>query len=291
VYIHRTFRAAFTSIFRAEFLFCPIEKRKLKVSKMKLKKFLKVIVVLLFTYFPPTYGHITNYIFSNADTITHADSLVIPNDVTADSVIEKYIESIGGSDSIKNVVDRTTVMRGTVQGQNVTIVSYQKSPNKLKQDIKFGTFNQQLLYDGQKGVMSTGENEIEILDEELEKLKAEATLDFILHPGDYGVKITLVGMKMVEAKNCYEVRFALPGGTNWTQFFDAESGYKVKEEKKVVTKQGSFDQQTFFYDYKPVNGVKYPFRIKQSFGAQQLEFNVSSIKINSGLKDELFTIK
>ena len=258
---------------------------------MKLKKFLKFIIVLLFTYFPPTYGHITNYFFCDADTITNADSLVIPKDLTADSVIQKYIESIGGSDSIKNVVDRTTVMRGTVQGQNVTIVSYQKSPNKLKQDIKFGTFNQRLLYDGQKGVMSTGENEIEILDEELEKLKAEATLDFILHPADYGVQIILVGMKIIEAKNCYEVRFTLPSGTNWTQFFDAESGYKVKEEKKVVTKQGSFDQQTFFYDYKPVNGVKYPFRIKQSFGAQQLEFNVSSIKTNSGLKDEIFTIK
>ncbi len=291
MYIHLTFHAAFASIFKEEFLFCPIEKRILKVPKMQLKKILKIIVILLLIYFPPASGYITNYIISDSDTITNADSLVIPKDFTADSVIQKYIASIGGSDSIKNVLDRTTVMRGTVQGQNVTIVSYQKSPNKLKQDIKFGTFNQQLLFDGQKGVMSTGENEIEILDEELEKLRAEATLDWILHPAEYGVKITLVGMKMIETKNCYEVRFTLPGGTNWTQFFDAELGYKVKEEKKVITKQGSFDQQTFFYDYKPVNGVKYPFRIKQSFGAQQLEFNVSSIKTNSGLKDELFTIK
>lgn len=258
---------------------------------MKLKLFLKIFPIFLFTCYPPANAFSICCIFSYADTIRDADSLIIPNDVTADSVIQKYIKSIGGADSINNVVDRTTVMRGTIQGQNVTIVSYQKSPNKLKQDIKFGAFNQQLLYDGQKGVMSNGENEIEIVDEELEKLKAEATLDFILHPADYGVKIILVGMKLIEAKNCYEISFGLPSGTNWTQFFDAESGYKVKEEKKIITKQGSFDQQTFFYDYKVVGGMKYPFRIKQSFGAQQLEFNVSSIKVNSGLKDELFTIK
>lgn len=258
---------------------------------MKLKFFLKIIPIFLFLFYPVAKAYNIGYIFSYVDTISSEDSLTIPNDVTADSIVQKYIEAIGGADSINKVIDRTTVMRGTVQGQNVTIVSYQKYPNKLKQDIKFGTFNQQLLYDGQKGVMSTGENEIEIVEEELEKLKAEATLDFILHPADYGVKINLVGMKLIEAKNCYEIIFTLPSGTYWTQYFDAESGYKVKEEKKVVTKQGSFDQQTFFYDYKQVNGVKYPFRIKQSFGVQQLEFNVSSIKINSGLKDELFTIK
>lgn len=257
---------------------------------MKSNIIIKLLAVLLFTNLYSIYGFTTTYQLENADTITNTDSLSVPEGVTAESVIQKYIESIGGEDSIKNVIDRTTVMRGSIQGQNVTIVSYQKAPNKLKQDIKLGTFNQELLFDGQKGVMTTGENVIDILGEELEKLEAEATLDFILHPEDYGVKISLVGMKIIETKNCFEINFVLPSGTYWTQFFDAESGYKVKEEKQVVTKQGSFDQETFFYEYKSINGVKYPFRIKQSFGAQQLEFNVSSVKINSGLKDEIFVI-
>lgn len=265
----------------------------MNIKGIKVKSYFSRII------FTTSFFICSSYSFSNTvnelvfehDTLKSTDGQTVPDSITASSVIQNYIDAIGGTDSIANVTDRTTIMRGSVQGQNVTIVSYQKFPNKLKQEIKIGSLNQQLLFDGQKGFMITGENEIEITGEEFEKLSMESTLDFILHPEDFGVKITLAGMKIVEGKNCYELDFVLPSGTYWTQFFDVETGYKVKEEKQVVTAKGSFDQETFFYDYKSINGIKYPFRIRQSFGAQQLEFNVSSVKINSGLRDEIFVIK
>jgi outer membrane lipoprotein-sorting protein len=39
-----------------------------------------------------------------------------------------------------------------------------------------------------------------------------------------------------------------------------------------------------------VEGVKYPFVIKQSIGPQTIEFQVDSIKINTGIPDTKFEL-
>ena len=49
-------------------------------------------------------------------------------------------------------------------------------------------------------------------------------------------------------------------------------------------------QETFYSDYKEVDGLKFPFKIIQSFGMQTIEMNVSSVKLNEGLKDSIFEI-
>jgi zinc protease len=47
---------------------------------------------------------------------------------------------------------------------------------------------------------------------------------------------------------------------------------------------------TEFSDYREVDGVKFPFAIKQSAGPQMIEMKVIAVKINSKLKDELFRV-
>ena len=44
------------------------------------------------------------------------------DDITAKQVIEKYITAIGGRDSLENVKNKTTVLRGTVSGIDVTMI-------------------------------------------------------------------------------------------------------------------------------------------------------------------------
>jgi hypothetical protein len=101
--------------------------------------------------------------FSQQDSLTaQSDSLEsasdtietkIPEGLTAKDVINNYVTAIGGADKIFSIVDRTTIMRGSVQGINITIVSYQKAPNKIKQQIKAGANEQLIVFDGEKGVM------------------------------------------------------------------------------------------------------------------------------------------
>jgi len=215
----------------------------------------------------------------------------IPEGLTARDVINNYISAIGGTDKIYNIVDRTTIMRGSVQGINITIVSYQKAPNKLKQQIKAGANEQLIIFNGEKGIMEMAGEKKEITGGELEKLKYEATLSLLTDPGHHGVQLNLEGIENIEDKDAYKVIMTLPSGIKWTQFYDVESGLKVKEQKFINSPMGLFQQGIIYEDYKEVEGVLYPFKIKQSIGAQSMEFTVSSIKINSGLADREFEIE
>jgi hypothetical protein len=210
--------------------------------------------------------------------------------ITANEVIDNYLEAIGGKDLFAEVEDRTTIMRGTAMGQNLTILVKQKIPAKLYQEIKVGEMKQNVYFDGERGMMVIGDNNIKIEKKELEKLKAEATMNLLLDPETYRLKIFLTGVEQVDSINCYVVKMVLPSGLRWRQYYSVETGFKLKEIKELYTQQGLFEQESFYSDYRNVDGLKYPFKIVQNMGMQKLELNVSSIKLNTGISDEIFEI-
>ena len=220
----------------------------------------------------------------------HVTMKQVPEGLAAKDVIDNYLEAIGGKEKFSRVEDRTTIMRGEIMGQNLSIVIKQKVPNKLKQNIRSGEMKQTILYDGTKGVMIVGDEITEMGNKKLEKLKLEAAMNFLLDPEAYGVSLELKGIESVDSTDCYKIELTTEGGTNWVQFYSIDSGLKIKEVKEVETTQGSFQQETFYSDYKEVDGLKFPFKIKQSFGMQTIEMNVSSVKFNRGLKDSDFEI-
>ncbi|MBT8385992.1 MAG: hypothetical protein KJO12_01150, partial [Ignavibacteria bacterium] len=132
--------------------------------------------------------------------------------ITAHEVIDNYLEAIGGRDLFAEIEDRTTIMRGTAMGQNLTILVKQKIPAKLYQEIKVGEMKQNVYFDGKRGMMVIGNNNIEIEKKELEKLKIEATMNLLLDPESYGLTISLAGIEPVDSVDCYQVKMVLPSG-------------------------------------------------------------------------------
>jgi len=214
----------------------------------------------------------------------------VPEGLTANDVIDIYLEAIGGKEKFSTIEDRTTTMRGEIMGQNLSIVIKQKAPTKLYQVILIGEMKQTILYNGTKGVMIIGEEITEFDNKKLENLKLETAMNFLLDPEAYGVSLELTGIETVDSSLCYKIVLITEKITNWVQFYSIDSGLKVKEVKEVETTQGSLQQETLYSDYKEVDGLKFPFSIKQSVGRQTIEMNVSSVKLNMGLEDSVFEI-
>ena len=213
-----------------------------------------------------------------------------PVNITARAVINKYIYAIGGMEKFKSIKDRTTVMIGTAMGQPIKIIIKQKYPDKLFQDLKAGEVDQLLYYSNGNGTMVIGDKKITLEGKELERLKVDATMQFLLEPETYGVNSEYVGRELVDSTDCFEIKYVLPSGIRWFQYYSEETGLKIKETKEIQTNQGLFDQETYFSDYREVDGIKFPFSITQYFGNQEIELTVGSIEINTGLEDKIFEV-
>ncbi|MFZ2865783.1 MAG: hypothetical protein WA440_13605 [Ignavibacteriaceae bacterium] len=217
------------------------------------------------------------------------DSLEVSNQ-KAKEVIERYLTAIGGREALSNIEDRTTIMRGSAMGQSLTMIVKQKAPNKMRQEVKAGGMDQLVVFDGEKGIMKVAEQKIDIAGKELEQLKIEATLNILLDPESFGIKISFEGEENTGDVNMFKVKFILPSGIRWFEYFDAATGLKVKEEKELQTEMGIIQQTVNYDNYTEVDGIKYPFKITQSVAGQVIDVAVSSIKINKGLSDDLFVI-
>jgi outer membrane lipoprotein-sorting protein len=196
---------------------------------------------------------------SNEKTIEESASL----ELTAEDVIEKYLEAIGGRKQIESMADRSTTMSGTTMGKTLGIVVKQKAPSMLRQEINTGTIKQTIIFDGEKGVMLMGEQKSELGGNELDKLKIEAQMNFLLNPESFGVRPDLIGIEIIDSVQCYNISMNM---------------------------DDSFEQESLFSDYREVDGLKFPFKITQTLGAQTIELNIEMIEINTGLQDVLFEI-
>ena len=205
-------------------------------------------------------------------------------------VIEKYLDAIGGRDALAKVEDRTTIMRGTAMGQSLTIIVKQKAPNKMRQEVKAGGMDQTIIFDGEKGVMKAATQSVEVTGKELEQLKTEASMELMLDPESFGIKLSYEGSEKINGKDAHKIKMTLPSGIRWFTYFDAESGLKIKEQKEMQTQMGLIEQVVVYDNYTEVDGIKYPFKLTQSFGPQSVEMTVSSVKVNKGLSDDIFVI-
>ena len=258
---------------------------------MMVKNITRYVFLFLISTTINTYAtSLQDSVGSSQDSILTELSIEDSLGITAYEVIDNYLEAIGGRDLFAEVEDRTTIMRGTAMGQNLTILVKQKVPAKLYQEIKVGEMKQNVYFDGERGMMIIGDNNIEIEKKELEKLKVEATLKMLLDPESYGLMISLTGIEQVDSIDCYVVKMVLPSGLRWQQYYSVETSFKLKEIKELHTQQGLFEQESFYSDYRDVSGLKFPFKILQNMGMQKLELNVSSIKLNTGISDDVFVI-
>jgi hypothetical protein len=161
----------------------------------------------------------------------------------------------------------------------------------MRQIIEAGQFKQNIYFDGKEGIMTAGGKTFDIKDAEYESLKYESSLYLLVELDSLGIKLKYDGLDTVNGLQAYKVEMIFPSGTKWTQYYDTNTWLKIKESKKVVLPQGTFTRDTYFGDYRDVDGVKYPFSVEQQLGNQRVDYVVSSIKTNTNLNDDLFTIK
>jgi predicted Zn-dependent peptidase len=210
-----------------------------------------------------------------------AMTLPIPEGMTAETVINKYITAIGGEEKVMAVKTTVTIANATIQGTPLVMTMKAAAPNKSSQEISvMGNTMQKTVFNGTSGYSSSRGQKKEMTAEEISKAKAEGGIfkDLAYASGE------LLRIEPLEGKNAIVLKYK-----DSEVYYDMTSGLKVKEVKTVKTPDGKeVKTPTVYSDYKEVNGVKFPHAIGIKSGPMNLDFVVQEIKVNEGVSDADF---
>ena len=228
----------------------------------------------------------TDYIINYFDvdgnpTEKPAMTLPIPEGMTAENVVDKYIAAIGGKDKVMAVKTTMTVANATIQGTPLVMTMKAAAPNKVSQEISvMGNTMQKTVFNGTTGYSSSRGQKKDMTAEEIAKAKTESGIfkDLTYASGE------LLRVEPLEGKNAIVLKYK-----DSEIYYDMTSGLKVKEVKTATGPDGKeIKVPTVYADYKEVNGVKFPHSIGIKSGPMNLDFVVQEIKVNEGVSDADF---
>jgi zinc protease len=216
----------------------------------------------------------------------------IPVGLTAEKVIENYIKAIGGSEKLKSVSDQVMKMSTEMQGMKIEMTATYKVPNKILVITSVGgNVMQKKVFDGERGQVEAMGQKMELSGKQLEDMKIQAKLFPELEYKSLGFELKLAEIEDIDGKPAYKVQIASPQGTSKSEFFDVASGLKVRSITSQETQMGPMTVISNMGDYREVNGIKFPFALKQQVGPQALDLKVNSIEMNKSVSDDLFVIE
>jgi hypothetical protein len=95
-------------------------------------------------------------------------------------------------------------------------------------------------------------------------------------------------MEAVDGRPSYRLKVIYPSGMIETEFYEVLSGLKIRKISHMDTREQSIETMVELGDYRAVNGVKFPFSLKQHVGDQMIDIKVESITVDGPPNPALF---
>lgn len=212
---------------------------------------------------------------------------------TADEVISRYIDAIGGRNNLDNVTSLYIESDGQIAGRDIIIKTYTLDGKGYKSVLIIPGLEITECYNDSLGWSSLIMNSLPVN----EKMSAEGYNTgkhqiFIASPFlDYkerGYKAELAG----EETDNVVIKMTSPDSISSIHYFDKKTGYLVKTKTRKEATGSMLDNTIFYYDYRETNGIKLPFQVVSSQGF--LGFGISGIitkvEVNKPMDLSLFAM-
>jgi zinc protease len=208
-----------------------------------------------------------------------------PEGYTAETVMEKYIDAIGGREMLENIQDMKIDMTASAMGMQFQMINYQKAPHYSLQKMMMGDMvMQQVLFDGEKAVVASQMGRQEFTEgEEFEQMKMQSVMNMELKYKELGFEKQLLGVESMDGQDAFKIEVVSPGGVKSHEYYAVDTGYKIKSI--------AADSQTTFSDYQGVDGYYMPYKIVTEAGPQIIQMTIDNVEINAGLGTEVFVIE
>lgn len=211
---------------------------------------------------------------------------------SAKKILANYVKAIGGKKAVQKITTRFS--KGTIEispmGIKGTVEAYNAAPDKSYSAGNLTGIGQLIeAYDGKNG-WSTNPIQGTRDKSGQELLQSKIAADFYrdinldkLYP-----KIEVKGIEKVGGKDAYVVIATPDGIPPETFYFDTVSGLLVRSDSTAITPEGNAAIKTFYDDYRDVDGVKIPFKIRAVLPQFELITTLTEVINNQSISDSKF---
>jgi hypothetical protein len=222
---------------------------------------------------------------------------------TADEVIDRCLAAMGGRAAFSKLVSRSTtgtITLSTPAGDITgSIETLNAAPNKSRSTIKAdlsafgaGQMTREQRFDGKSGyVMDTLQGNRAITGNQLDNLRNGSFPHPFLNYKERGTTAQLIGREKVGEREAFVVNFDPTSGSIMRVYIDAETYLPAKMVVKAeVPELGQeVEQTTEYLDYREVDGIKLPFRLRASSAIQNFTITVTKVEHNIPIDETLFS--
>jgi photosynthetic reaction center cytochrome c subunit len=191
-----------------------------------------------------------------------------PKEPTADQLLEKYIQAVGGTQKLAALT--SFLGKGTYEGydtyhEKVPFEIYGKAPAQLTTVAHTQNGDTTTTFDGREGWLASVEKPVGLLPllpgAELDSIKMDAALWF-----PAGIKQALTDWRSgfpittIDDKDVTIIQGTAANRSRIKLFFDNQTGLLVRQLRYSDTPVGTVPVQVDYSDYREVAGVKLPHR-------------------------------
>jgi predicted Zn-dependent peptidase len=217
--------------------------------------------------------------------IVKEDPNAIPEGLTANMVIDTYINAIGGREMLESIKDMSVKGEMKMGPMSINVEQAYKNNKMFAMSMVMnGQVLQGIKYNGTSAKVMAQGQENQANAEQLKGFKMQAQMFAELKFAELGFTSKIAGTEMIDGKKAYKLEVVGTDGVSKFDFYCATTGLKLK----TVAQQNGMAVTMLYNDYKDVDGLKFPFSTLTKMGPQEMPLIITSLELNKDIKDELF---
>ncbi|MBC7828024.1 MAG: hypothetical protein H7122_09775 [Chitinophagaceae bacterium] len=209
---------------------------------------------------------------------------------TADEVVTKHIEAIGGKDAWKKVNSLQLEGSISVQGTEVKILLVQLHGKGMRQNITVqGVVGYQIITPTTGWIFMPFQGQTEVSAMSTEDVKrAQNELDThgsLLEYKEKGHTAELVGKENIGDAECYKIILTLNSGKKETIYIDSKNYYVVKT---ITTQNANGQEQEIEMNYSVFEKMPEGIILAKSITLPYGTMTLSNVKVNKPVDENIF---
>lgn len=201
-----------------------------------------------------------------------------------DQILERYVAAVGGADALRNLKTRRVLGEFEIEGMNMTgsfeILGSAPARSVIALDIPgVGQFRQ--VVNGEKAWSLDPLSGVrELAGAELADYLRDAEFHRELNFKKLFAKLEVVSRLKLGDQEAFIVNATPALGVAEQFYFDATSGLLIRQDTRRESPNGVMPSEIFFSDYRTVDGVRMPWRIRQQTPAFTINLTFREITHN-----------